>query len=156
MKKNFLMFFPKAKKGFTLIELLVVIAIIGILAGIVLVSLSGARSSARDARRQSNINSIKTAMELYYNDNNGYLQQVAAPTTQLPSLNPVPLDPSTGVSYGWVNNTSTGTNTNQSYCSYAILEKASGTPGNKLYFVTDSKGPRQLDQATAPATTPCN
>lgn len=58
-------------KGFTLIELLVVVAIIGILATVVLASLSSARESARDAKRLSDIKTIQTALEMYANDNSG-------------------------------------------------------------------------------------
>ncbi len=60
----------KQKKGFTLIELLVVIAIIGILSAIGLVSLNGAREKARDSKRQSDLSSVKSAIALYYDDNN--------------------------------------------------------------------------------------
>jgi len=60
------------KTGFTLIELLVVVAILGLLASIIMVSLSRARSSARDAKRIAEINQMKKAVEIYYINHNEY------------------------------------------------------------------------------------
>lgn len=94
------------KRGFTLIELLVVIAIIGILASIVMVSLSSARAKSRDARRQADIKSIQLALALYYNDNGMYPLNIyasysagAAPTGGLKDayLPVVPTDPNQSV-----------------------------------------------------------
>jgi len=52
-------------RGFTLIEILIVIAIIGILVGIVLVAFGGARASARDAVRMSDLRTLEKMLEMY-------------------------------------------------------------------------------------------
>lgn len=59
-----------SRKGFTLIELLVVISIISMLAGVILVGTAGSRAKARDARRMSDVDQIRRALELYYLQNN--------------------------------------------------------------------------------------
>lgn len=56
------------KKAFTLVELLVVMAVIGVLATLSLFGLKGARESARDAVRKSNLETIASGLELYKAD----------------------------------------------------------------------------------------
>lgn len=67
----------KKHRGFTLIELLVVIAIIGILASIVLVSLGGARTSAKDAAIKANLDQMRLIAELEYTNNGSYANTTA-------------------------------------------------------------------------------
>lgn len=60
-------------KGFTLIELLVAIGILAILmAGMISLIGKGPQQSARDGRRQADLQTIASALELYRHDNRSY------------------------------------------------------------------------------------
>jgi len=128
------------KKGFTLIEILVVIAIIGILAGIILVSLGKARSKARDAKRQSDIQQVLTAQVIYYGDNEKYMTGVA--TSGIPAIGTYLGafdDPQTNKHYEWLDNTAC----DQSFCVYATLESGQ-------YFAASENGTKLLDFNATP------
>jgi prepilin-type N-terminal cleavage/methylation domain-containing protein len=127
----------KRNKGFTLIELLVVIAIIGLLSTLAVVALNNARAKARDAVRVSNIKQIQTALEMYYQDANGYPSAAAMPTSLATGGNTymgtVPTNPSPGGS--------TYTYTSSGGTSYTItftLESGTGGLGTGLHSATPS------------------
>lgn len=62
---------PK-RSGFTLVELLVVIAIIGILTVIGAILYTSVMKEGRDSKRKSDLMSIQSALEQYYNDQGFY------------------------------------------------------------------------------------
>jgi len=96
-------------RGFTLVELLVVIAIIGVLATLVLVQLGTARGKSRDAKRISDISQLRTAVELYYDDNGAKYPTtltcgVGGTLEKYVSTSNCPVDPITSVAYFYAYN----------------------------------------------------
>lgn len=127
------------QKGFTLIELLVVIAIIGLLASVVLLSLSSARSKGRDAKRVSEVRSMGSALEIYYDSNNGYPttasgigQLVTAGLMQSTPVNPTPTGSCVTTSYTY---TSAGAGT---YQLLFCLESGTGTYGAGTHTLSNT------------------
>lgn len=71
------------QQGFTLIELLVVISIIGILIGVSIFGLGGARESARDGKRRGDLELIRSGLEIYQSDCGEYPASLAGAGGQL-------------------------------------------------------------------------
>ena len=115
-----------ADGGFTLIELLVVISIIGLLSSVGLASFTRAQERARDAKRQSDLTSLRNSLEIYYSENNAYVDTLGSwqnIDTSLDVLVPtytkvLPADPMKDQTYRY------RSVTNQGYCLEAILEAA--------------------------------
>ncbi len=89
----------KTYNGFTLVELLVVIGIIAVILGISIFGIGGARKGSRDTKRKADLETIRSAAELYRSDNDGYPGSLAVMTAYLGAT---PADPISSQSYDYV------------------------------------------------------
>lgn len=109
------------KHGFTLIELLVTISIIAIITAIGFVAYSTVSKQGRDAKRQSDLKSIQSALEQYRADQGNYPASLTFGGSLTSGgrvyLNVVPTDPTGSPEYNY-------TVSSSSYCLYANLENS--------------------------------
>lgn len=154
--------FTKKSRGFTLIELLVVIAIIGVLAGIVMVSMGGARSKARDAKRQADLRQVITAQEMVMGDDEKY--ETGAAQDNVPAIKNTDnkeylaavSDPKSGSVYEWLDNATdqdgagTACVVGDYFCAYATLENKPNDCMTTGYYAASEKGSKVVCDTNIP------
>ena len=87
----------KQKQGFTLLELLITIALIGILSSIIAMTMVNPQKNARDAKRKSDLELIRSGLEIYSSDCGSY----PATSSFIPgTASPLPLSGTTGTCSG--------------------------------------------------------
>ncbi|MBI5411896.1 prepilin-type N-terminal cleavage/methylation domain-containing protein [Candidatus Peregrinibacteria bacterium] len=135
----------RRNKGFSLVELLVVVTIIAILSVVAYTAVGGQTAKARDSRRQQDLTSIQSGLELYFVENNAYPVAGAGDTisaTELTGkyLSKVPTDPkpvTVGQKYRYK---VSGSN----YILAATLENDAGKDNDLAYVVTKGETPPTL------------
>lgn len=138
------------KRGFTLIELLVVIAIIGILAGIVLASLSTARGGANDAKVKEQLSGIRTQAEIVYGTS-GNAYGSALPATALCPATASSLTADTGIQNlltSMPSGTTIRCGVSAAFDAYAVAASLSSTGTAGDYWCVDSTGASKLINIT--------
>jgi general secretion pathway protein G len=120
-KRKMTDFIKKKTSGFTLIELMVVMAIISVLLGLTMTGFLASRKTARDGKRKSDLEQIRSALEMCYSDTSTYPGDISSGVIcgTKEYLNPLPADPSPSLNYFY---SSSGT----TYILCASLETGSG------------------------------
>lgn len=103
-------------KGFTIVELLIVIVVIGILALLVITTYSGIQAKARNAKRQTDVQSIQTQLEAFFSQN-GYYPSYANLSDS-----------------SWISSNMKSLDTN------ALIDPSSGSSSATLVYSNDSAG----------------
>lgn len=125
------------RRGFTLVELLISVSIIAILIAIGIASYSTINKQSRDTKRKSDIEQIRSALEMYRSEN-GYYPNVGSglfvsasnlDSVLKPSFIPVvPVDPTkTGVYIYEYQSNSLSNGQYYGYCLSATLESQTPT-----------------------------
>jgi general secretion pathway protein G len=87
----------KARKGFTLVEILIVVVILGILAAIVIPQFTNASSEAKQASLRSNLQTLRSQIELYKIKNSDTPPTTLATLVTAGYIQAVPVNPYNGL-----------------------------------------------------------
>ena len=101
----------KAKKGFTLVEILIVVVILGILAAIVIPQFTNASVEAKTARIRTDLQTMRSQIELYKIQNNGTVPADLAALVSGNFMTAVPIEAFNGVdviNHGWTYDSNSG------------------------------------------------
>lgn len=120
------------RKGFTLMELLITVSIIAILIAIGIASYSTINKQSRDTKRKSDIEQIRSALEMYRADHDGAYPSVGsgawtdasglAATLATSYILAIPSDPKGSAQPYMYEATNLSNGTYYGYCVSALLE----------------------------------
>lgn len=146
----------KTRNGFTLIEILVAVTIIAVLLAIAVVSYTNLNKRSRNAKRYSDLEQLRSALELYRSDNGFYPQygaadNVYATVANIPGLvaggymPALPTDPNAATPFMIMMTSKSGLNF-YGYCLAAAIESSASntqcaTTGLDALYIYSLKNP---------------